>query len=207
MEREFNLSIRFVPDNKDQDDMLLIESKWRMMQVVGDAADVIPNSIKDLDFKDLKVFFKRYLDILRRTYKVNIEPLNSSLMKQIEFHIELSQSKIKFAKSTGELCLFMLATIGELNLLALGGRLDNASETVKKSKISNKSLKLDNFCSIHYSQTPTQKANLICDYVQRTSPDRLEQIKNQRRKMRNDEGFIEWVKNSDDFVKIYLDLF
>lgn len=180
---ENDFSIEFIPDKKGKNDMVPFEFERHMMQVAGDAADIIPNSIKDFDLRDLKELFKRYLDILLRTYKVNIQPLSTSLMKQIEVTIELAQAKIKNVKAVDELCLFMIAAIGDLNFLVLGGRLDN---TPKDNRRSKNRLKLDQYSTIHYVQTPCQKANLICDYIQMTRPDEcLERIKNKRLEMKS----------------------
>lgn len=208
MEPEYNLSVEYVPDKKEKGALIPLEFERHMTQVVGDAYDIMPNSIKDLDLKDLKGLFKRYLDILLRTYKVNIEPLNKSLMKCIEYDIETSQGLIKNVKSIDELCLLMFGVIGDLNLLIIGGRLDNTPKDNRRSRISNNQLKLDHYCAVHYTQTACQKANLICDYVQMTRPPEcLKQIESKRLELKDDESFIEWVKNDDTFVKVYLELF
>lgn len=104
--------------------MIPFEFENHMLLALGDNyARDIPNSISDFELKDARRLFSRYLTVLKKRCRANIESADSFLMNQIEDTIIITQDNIKRAKSVSELCFIMIAALGEINFRILGAGL------------------------------------------------------------------------------------
>lgn len=209
MEQEKRISVKYVKNStsKDTRDMIPLEFENHMLQILGTRAQDLPNHIEDFELREAKNLFLRYFDVLKRTYIANIKATNSFLMNQIEDIILITQSDIRAAKSMSALCLLTISTLGELNFRTLGGMLDNIPRSNKRTRIRNQDLELNRHYSIHYSQSISQRANLICDHIQNNMPELYEKIRKMRVQLKCDEKFIKWIKSDENYSKIYLELF
>lgn len=195
--KELNLSLVCTESHGEpQTDMIPFEFENHMLQVLGDCARDMPNSIDDLELREMKYLFLKYLNILKRTYSANIKSANKLLMMEIEDMITIKQDEIRKTKSMSAIYLLMITTLGELNYIALGGML---------STIPTES---NRYYSIFYSQNLCQRANLICDYIrERETRELYEEVRKMRTKIRDDDKFIDWIKSDERLSPIYLKLF
>lgn len=194
---ELNLSLVCTknPDGP-QNNMIPFEFENHMFQVLGYCVKDMPNSINDLELREIKHLFSKYLNVLKRTYCANIKSANRLLMMEIEDTITIKQNEVRKAKSMNAAYLLMITALGELNFIALGGMLSNIPTE------SNR------YYSIFYSQNICQRANLICDYIREREPRELyEEVRKMRTEIRNDDKFIDWIKSDERLSPIYLKLF
>ena len=65
--KELNLSLVCTESHGEpQTDMIPFEFENHMLQVLGDCARDMPNSIDDLELREMKYLFLKYLNILKR---------------------------------------------------------------------------------------------------------------------------------------------
>ena len=116
--KELNLFLVCTKNHDEpQKNMIPFEFENHMLQVLGDCAKDMPNSIDDLELREIKYLFSKYLNILKRTYCANIKSANRILMMEIEDMIAIKQNEVCKAKSMNAAYLLMITTLGELNFM------------------------------------------------------------------------------------------
>lgn len=202
-----SLAIEYVDNPQPKPDMVPFEFEILMQSVLGHYADGLPNEINNFTLTELKKLFSNYLHTFGRAFIVNHKSAGQFLIDSIKDCLDSANNRIQLSKSKIEICFIMIAVLGEINFKMLGGIPDNTPGGWPKPQIRNNDLLLNQYYSVHYSQDSSQKANLICDYVKLCMPELFEEIQQKRNSIKNDDKFIGWIKENEEYSKIYLNLF